>query len=404
MNLRIRLLLFALAFSALAGGWRLISGGAEKAKVEPAAKVETVMKEERLNTITLTERAEQRLGVKVEPIAMKTVQRSRLYSGEIITPVGRRGVVTAPFGGLVKAPAEGLPKAGDTVRKGQIILILLQVLTAEARSATATAQVDADMQAGNAATQLQAAKVALERARTLHADGVGARRTVQEAQAVYDTAAKTMEAARARELLLEESLNEGTAAPIEVAAPEDGVLRKLSAANGQNVPGGTALFEMGDLTTAWVRVTLPVGDLEDIARDQEVQIGSLSAHASQPMRPAMPVSAPPLANPQTYTVDLIYVLHDSGEEAIPGRRVGVLTPVGRSKDSPTLPASAVVFDALGGSWVYEQTAPLTYARKRVTVDYIAGGNAVISGGPAVGANIVTVGAQAMFGAETGTMK
>lgn len=393
-----------LVIVAFAVGLWLYGGSSDKVKKEKAATVEKVVKEESLNTITLTEKTEERLGVKVEPIAMKRVQRSRLYSGEIITPVGRRGVVTAPFGGLVKAPPEGLPKAGDTVKKGQTIFILLPVLTAEARSATATAQVDAEMLAQNASTQLQAAKVALDRAKTLFADGVGAKRTVEEAQAAYDTASKTMEAAKARRELLEESLNEGTAAPISIAAPEDGTLRKISAAHGQNVPGGTALFEMGDLSTAWVRVTLPVGDLEDIARDREAQVGSLSAHASQPMQPAMAVAAPPIANPQAYTVDLLYVLHNSGEEAIPGRRVGVLTPVTHAAESLTLPASALVFDALGGSWVYVQTAPLTYARKRVTVSYVTGSDAVLSSGPDVGANIMTVGAQAMFGAETGTMK
>lgn len=399
-----RLLLIILAIAAVAGGWWLFSGSSDTYKKEKAATVEKVVKEESLNTITLTEKTEERLGVKVEAVAMKPVQRSRLYSGEIITPVGRRGVVTAPFGGLVKAPPGGLPKAGDTVKKGQTIFILLPVLTVEARSATATAQVDADMLAQNAATQLQAAKVALDRAKTLFADGVGAKRTVEEAQAAYDTAAKTMEAAKARRELLEESLNEGTAAPISIAAPEDGVLRKVSAAHGQNVPGGTALFEMGDLSTAWVRVTLPVGDLEDIARDREAQVGSLSAHAGQAMQPAMPVSAPPLANPQAYTVDLIYVLHNSGEEAIPGRRVGVLTPVNHEAASLALPSSAVVFDALGGAWVYVQTAPLIYARKRVTVSYVTGSDAVLSSGPEVGTPVMTVGAQALFGAETGTMK
>ena len=397
-------LLIIIAIAAVLVGWWLFSGSSDAPKKGKAATVEKVVKEETFNTITLTEKTEERLGVKVEPIAMKSVQRFRLYSGEIITPVGRRGVVTAPFGGILKAPTEGLPKRGDTVKKGQTIFILLPLLTVEARSATATAQVDADMQAKNAATQMQAAKMALERARKLFADGVGAKRTVEESQAAYDTAAKTMEASKARQQLLEESLNEGTAAPILIAAPEDGVLRKLSAAHNQNVPGGTALFEMGDLSTAWVRVTLPVGDLQDISREIEAQVGSLSARADLAMQPAMPVSAPPLANAQAYTVDLLYSLHNSGTEAIPGQRVGVMVPINHAKESLSIPASAVVFDALGGSWVYEQTAPLTYVRKRVTLSYTSGNDAVLSTGPTPGANIMTVGAQAMFGAETGTMK
>lgn len=393
-----------IAVVAVAGGAWLIWGKSDPAKKVPAATVQKVMKEETFNTITLTHETEQRLGIQLEELAMKSVPRSRLYGGEIITPVGRRGAVTAPFGGILRAPPEGLPKAGDTVKQGQIIFTLMPLLTVAALSASATAQVDAEMQAQNAATQLQAASTAYNRAQKLFRDGVGAKRTVEETKAVYDTAAKTLEAAKARQELLEESLNEGTAAPILIAAPEDGVLRKVSAAHGQNVLGGTMLFEMGDLSTAWVRVTLPVGDLEDIARDREAQVGSLSARADTPLQPAMPVSSPPIANPQAFTVDILYVLHNSGKEAIPGQRVGVMTPLNDAHESLTVPASAVVFDALGGSWVYAEVAPHTYDRKRVMVSYISGRNAVLSSGPDMGSKVITVGAQALFGAETGTMK
>ena len=382
----------------------LMFGRSEPAKKIPPATVEKVMKEENFNTITLTEETQQRLGIQLEALAMRSVPRSRLYGGEIITPVGRRGAVTAPFGGILRAPPNGMPKEGDTVKRGDIIFTLMPLLTAAAQSASATAQVDAEMQAQNAATQLQAASAAYNRAQKLFRDGVGAKRTVEETKAVYDTASKTLEAAKARQDLLEESLNEGTAAPILIAAPEDGVLRKVSAAHGQNVLGGTTLFEMGDLSTAWVRVTLPVGDLEDISREREAQVGSLSARADTALQPAMPVSSPPLANPQAFTVDILYVLHNSGKEAIPGQRVGVLTPLNDAHESLAVPASAVVFDALGGSWVYAQVAPRTYARKRVMVNYITGPSAVLSSGPDVGSNVITVGAQALFGAETGTMK
>lgn len=380
-------------------GW-LFAPNSENKK-SPAAIMQKTVSEASLNTVTLSEETEARLGIIVGPIVVKPVQRTRLYGGEIITPVGRRGVVTAPFGGILKAPTDGLPKAGDTVKRGQVIFVLYPLLTPEARSASATAQVDAEAQVQNAATQLQAAKNALERARQLFADQVGARRGIEEAQAAHDIASKSLEAARARQNLLEDSLNGSTSAPVMIAAPEDGVVRKLSAAHSQNVPGGAALFEMGGLSTAWVRASLPVGDLEDIARDREAQVGSLSARASSAMQPAMAVSAPPLANAQSFTVDLLYVLHSSETEAIPGQRVGVRLPLNDAGESLTLPASAVVFDALGGSWVYEQTEPRTYVRKRVSVSYIAGTDAVLASGPAAGAQIMTVGAQAVFGAETG---
>lgn len=405
MNRPSRKLVALLVLGLIAAGvWLFMRSTPDTSDKQPAAHVDHVVGEASLNTITLTQETEQRLGIKVEPVTMKSIRRMRLYGGEIITPVGRRGVVTAPFGGILKAPDDGVPAEGDQVKKGQTIFTLLPLLTVEARSTSATAQVDADMQVKNAATQLNTARAALERARQLYADKVGARRGVEEAQAAYDIAAKTLEAARARQSLLEESLNEGTAAPIAIAAPEDGILRRISAAHGQNVPGGTSLFEMGDLTTAWVRVSLPMGDLEDIARDADAEVGSLSARADTVMQPAMAVAAPPIANPQMYTIDLLYVLHNAGSQPIPGQRVGVMLPLNDDQESLTLPASAVVFDALGGSWVYEQTAPLMYARKRVTVSYVTKDTAVLASGPASDTPVITVGAQALFGAETGTLK
>lgn len=380
------------------------SGGDGKEKKAPAANVDKILKEETFNTITLSEEAEGRIGIQLAPVVVKKVQRNRLYNGEIITPVGRRGVVTAPFGGILREPEGGIPKVGDTVSKGQTIFVLLPLLTAEARSTTATAQVDADMQVQNASTQHHAAKAALERAQKLFDEGAGAKRTIDESQAVFDTTAKTLEAAKARQKLLEESLNEGTASPILIAAPEDGVLRKISAAHGQNVPGGSALFEMGDLSTAWMRVSLPMGDLEDIARDKDAHVGTLSAHGENPLRPAMSVISPPLANSVAYTVELLYVLHNLGKEEIPGQRIGVMLPLTNAKESLTVPASAIVFDAWGGSWVYVQSGEHAYTRKRVSISYIAQGDAVLSSGPLAQTPVITAGAQSLLGAETGTMK
>lgn len=385
-------------------GWWTLSSDSTKKQKTPPIVVQKVVKEDSLNTLTLTEETEARLGIKIEPIVLKKVQRTRLYSGEIITPVGSRGVVTAPFGGILKAPKGGVPKSGETVTKGKIIYELMPLLTAEARATAAVLQIDADMQVQNATTQFEATKAAVERARKMFADGVGAKRLVEESQAAFDTASKTLEAAKARQKLQEESLNQGSGAPILITAPEDGVLRKVFGTQGQNVQPGAALFEIGSLATAWVRVPLPMGDLGDIARDKQAQIGSLSARADRLTQVIDPVVAPPFANPQLLTVDLLYVLHTNAEEVIPGQRIGVQLPLANENESIVIPSSAVVFDALGGSWVYEQIAPLTYARKRITLSYILGGDAILTNAPAIGAQVVSAGAQALFGAETGTMK
>ncbi len=78
----------------------------------------------------------------------------------------------------------------------------------------------------------------------------------------------------------------------------------------------------------------------------------------------------------TNTVDWYYALpadmtHRSGE------RVAVEIPTLDGKiESLVLPFSAVLHDIHGGQWVYEQTAPHTYTRRRIQVARLSGSEAV----------------------------
>jgi CzcA family heavy metal efflux pump len=64
-----------------------------------------------------------------------------------------------------------------------------------------------------------------------------------------------------------------------------------------------------------------------------------------------------------------------------------------------VPYSALLYDQRGQSWVYTNPAPLTYIRGLITVDHIDGGLVILSQGPPVGTEVVTVGAPELFGAE-----
>ena len=230
---------------------------------------------------------------------------------------------------------------------------------------------------------------------------------MDEARAAFDVAKRTLDAAIARQAILNKVVGDaegGTAAPIQIAAPQGGVLRVVSALPGQTIPLGAALFEVVDLSTLWVRVPLPVGDIDGIDRTEPVQVGKLSAPPGTRLPSAKPVAAPPSANPLAATVDVFYELPNADGKLTPGQRLGVTIPLSDAKESLTVPWSAVLFDVNGGTWVYAQTAPHTYARKRVVVRYTAGADAVLATGPAQGANVVAHGGQELFGAETGFIK
>ena len=66
---------------------------------------------------------------------------------------------------------------------------------------------------------------------------------------------------------------------------------------------------------------------------------------------------------------------------------------------PVVPYAAVLYDAKGVTWVYTSPENLVFVRHRITVDYIEGDQAVLTGGPPAGTQVVTQGGQELFGAE-----
>ena len=66
-----------------------------------------------------------------------------------------------------------------------------------------------------------------------------------------------------------------------------------------------------------------------------------------------------------------------------------------------VPYGAVLYDAKGGTWVYVAREPLSYLRERITVDDIEDDRAVLTGGPAAGTAVVSVGAAELYGTEFG---
>jgi cobalt-zinc-cadmium efflux system membrane fusion protein len=82
----------------------------------------------------------------------------------------------------------------------------------------------------------------------------------------------------------------------------------------------------------------------------------------------------------------------------------VLVPLREQADALRAPLSAVVRDAQGGAWVYEEAASNAFVRRRVEVRDTQGGGATLSAGPAAGTQIVSAGASELFGVELGFAK
>lgn len=392
-------------------GWRLLATQPKSAdkSLPPAipATVRNPLKEELVNTIILTAEADQRLALQTASVERKQIRRTRTYGGEAFVPPGQSVIVSSPLNGILRSASKELPTVGQFVKQGQPMFELLALLTPEGRANLATSKVDADGQVKNAEAQLEASTIALNRAKELLKSEAGSKRQVDEAQAPYEIALKSLDAVRARRDLLAKvmgELDKGTAAPITIEAPITGILRNLNVRDGQHIPAGALLFEILDPSYTWIRVPVYVGDLKDLDATAPATITTLTASSDATGVAALPVQAPPTANSLAGTVDLYYWLDNQTSKFSPGHRVGVRLQQNDAAESLVFPWSAVVHDIQGGTWVYERTAPHTYLRRRITVKFVKDGMAVLGSGPGQGTIVVTSGAAELFGTETGFSK
>jgi RND family efflux transporter MFP subunit len=400
------LLLVAAVFAA----WWIATAKHEPAKkttAEPPAKMDKVLKEDQINNITLTDDAIRRLALTTAPITVEPVARSRTYGGEVVLPPGQAMIVSAPVSGMLKA--NKALKPGQQVAAGEPLFELQPILTPEGRASLASALVQAEGDVNAATSQRDAQEIVLARAKRVYEKEAGSRRALDDAQAVFNLAEQTLAAAKKRQDTLKQLTGDtdagtGTAGPITIESPTTGMLRNVSSAPGQIVPAGAVLFEVIDMQGMWVKVSIHATDASQIDASADVKIGPVSAKAGQYNLAATSVAAPPSANPLSGTVDLFYEFSEQAMSFRPGERVGVQLALAGRKEASVISWSAVLHDIYGGTWVYEQTDEHTFVRRRVAVEHVNNGKAVLAAGPPAGAKIVVAGAAELFGAETGFTK
>ena len=153
----------------------------------------------------------------------------------------------------------------------------------------------------------------------------------------------------------------------------------------------------------WVRVAILNADVTTL---DPLAPANITSHGTKTSIAAKRIAAaPPTANAIASTVDWYFEIEDPQRKRRPGERVEVRVPAnGAGEERLIAPWAGVLHDIHGGQWVYEMTGPATFVRRRVQVVRVAGADAVLASGPAVGAKIVTDGSAELFGIEFGPGK
>jgi hypothetical protein len=82
------------------------------------------------------------------------------------------------------------------------------------------------------------------------------------------------------------------------------------------------------------------------------------------------------------------------------KRVGLKTaPIRQNGEGTVIPYDAVIYLSDGKTYTYTAPEPLTYVRQEIDIDDVVGDSAMLSDGPPVGTEVVTVGAAEVYGTE-----
>lgn len=171
-----------------------------------------------------------------------------------------------------------------------------------------------------------------------------------------------------------------------------GTITRVGAQPGELVDAGQVLLELTDYAQPVARLVWP-----DAAPRPPATL-TLHTAAGRSVTARL-VGAAPEADPVTRLPAFLYRADHAWAEARPGLPVTArLAGTGGSRAGVRVPAAAVVqWD--GFAWVYLESAPARFVRRRIDTAHPLDGGDVVDAALAVGARVVVRGAQALLSEE-----
>jgi cobalt-zinc-cadmium efflux system membrane fusion protein len=371
----------------------------KSAKSPSPATQSSPVKEADLNTITLTDKAVERLGIQTVEIKEASIGNSRVFSGEIIATPGKTITVSAPVAGTLMPARNGHSVTpGQRVTKGQQLFRLV-ILPSEKDLLS----VQEDLTQKQIQHDIAIEK--LKRASQLYEEKAGSLRAKQEAEAELAGIVAQLRVAKNRLELLKGNTSQALAdrmSTLQLQSPISGIIQQIYSSPSQVLASGAAIVDIVSLNPVWVRVPLYAGDEALINDFGSASIQGLSDFAGAAVTVmARPVRGPQTSDPLAASIDLYYEVNNTNGEFRPGQKVSVSLPYKGVQAALIVPYAAILYDIHGGTWIYENTARGKFVRRRVELQRVDGIVAVLNRGPKPGSKIVTAGAAEIFGTEFG---
>lgn len=318
-------------------------------------------------SVFLAKSTQRLLEIRTTAAQEEAAGRAISLIGRVVSDPNRGGLVQSTMGGRVVAPDTGLPRLGQTVRRGDVLALIEPPLPAADRTTIGERQGEIDQLIASAETRLT-------RARTLAATGAGIRTQVVDIEVELD-------GLRRRRVLL----SQARAAPETLRAPADGVIASGGIQAGQVVEARDVLFTIIDPAGLWVEASAFGPEASTL------RFGAVTAALGN--GPPMSLQFLGFGRALQQQATLVHFVIDAPPPGLSlGQPVTVLAQIGDPVPGIVLPRAAVVRGGNGETIIWRQVAPERFEATPVRVEPLAADRVVIAAGLEVGARVVVRGA------------
>lgn len=309
--------------------------------------------------------------LEVDPVGIESVRRTLEAPAQAEVDPARMARIAPPLPGRV---VQLFVHFGDTVARGQPLLTLdspdlVAAQTDYLRARSALAQTERTM----------------TRQQDLASHGIGAQREVETATTDRDLARSELERATLRLRLLGVD-GAAIGRPLTVRSPIAGRVVEFGVAPGEfrNDPS-QSMMTVADLSTVWVTADVQEKDIRRVRTDEE-SCAVFAAWPGECFRGRV-LFVGDLLDPTTRTIKVRVALSNVDRRLRPGM-FATLTFTETAAPEVVVPTTAIVLFG-DASYVFVESAPWVFARRRVTTGAQLGDRTAIADGLRVGERVVT---------------
>lgn len=278
-------------------------------------------------------------------------------------------------------------KLGQKVKKGQLLAKLDNVNARLAYEQSVT-------QLNSAQSQMNTAKLSLNRVRSLYEKGSTSLSDFESAKNAYKTAKESFQSAKRGVAIQQEQIKYGY-----LYAPENGVIAAISAEIDENVNPGQTIATLNAGTDMEISLGLPESVINGVKEGMKVQVTFSSLNGKKYTAKVTEVAPALDANTATYPVRV--VLNNPSDEIRSGMAANVSFDFGNRKldhKALVVPANAVGEDS-NGRFVFlieGKGDQLQVKKQKVTIGNLTTEGFVIVSGLSAGQKIATAGLQTLL--------